>query len=71
MLCYGAEDPVLPAWKFTPHAFNWPTDKECLLWAEAGKRNAKKRTDAVRLHGGFEPALGVAAAGPSKALQLY
>ena len=40
------QDPALHAWKFTPpqpHAFKWSTDEECLLWAEAGKRKAKKQ----------------------------
>ena len=52
------QDPALHAWKFTPpqpHAFNWPTDKECLLWAEAGKRKANKQLSLLGILPGETP----------------
>ena len=37
---------VLHASKFTPEPnlmkFDWPTDEEALVWAEAGKRHARR-----------------------------
>ena len=52
------QDPALHAWKFTPpqpHAFKWPTDEECLLWAEAGKRKAKKQLSLLGILPGETP----------------
>ena len=54
------QDPALHAWKFTPpqpHAFKWPTDEECLLWAEAGKRKAKKQLSLLGILPGETPQL--------------
>ena len=52
------QDPALHAWKFTPpqpHAFKWPTDEECLLWAETGKRKAKKQLSLLGILPGETP----------------